>query len=70
VEGPTLTSACITAFGVVFLVLAFLALVIRLIGLVFPACAPRADPAVVAAIAAAVATQQPGAKVVHIVEER
>jgi hypothetical protein len=70
VEGPSLTAACVTAFGVVFVVLAFLALVIHLIGLVLPARAPRTDAAVVAAIAAAVAAQQPGAKVVHIVEER
>lgn len=67
-EGPSLTAACITAFGVVFVVLAFLALVIHLVSLVFPARAPRTDPAVVAAIAAAVATQQPGAQVVHIKE--
>jgi len=70
VEGPSLTAACITAFGVVFVVLAFLALVIHLVALVLPARASRTDPVVVAAIAAAVATQQPGAKVVHIVEER
>jgi Na+-transporting methylmalonyl-CoA/oxaloacetate decarboxylase gamma subunit len=70
VEGPSLTAACVTAFGVVFVVLTFLALVIHLISLVLPARAPRTDAAVVAAIAAAVAAQQPGAKVVHIVEER
>jgi Na+-transporting methylmalonyl-CoA/oxaloacetate decarboxylase gamma subunit len=70
VEGPSLTAACVTAFGVVFLVLAFLALVIHLISLVLPARAPRTDAAVVAAIAAAVAAQQPGAKVVHIVEAK
>ncbi len=52
----------------VFVVLAFLALVIHLVTLVLPARAPRTDPAVVAAIAAAVATQQPGAQVVHIKE--
>ena len=69
-EGPSLTAACVTAFGVVFVVLAFLALVIHLISLVLPARAPRTDPVVAAAIAAAVATQQPGARVVRIVEER
>jgi Na+-transporting methylmalonyl-CoA/oxaloacetate decarboxylase gamma subunit len=70
VEGPSLTTACVTAFGVVFVVLAFLALVIHLVSLVLPARAPRTDPVVAAAIAAAVATQQPGARVVRIVEER
>ena len=69
-EGPSLTAACITAFGVVFVVLAFLALVIHLISLVLPARAPRTDPVVAAAIAAAVAAQHPGARVVRIVEER
>lgn len=69
-EGPSLTAACVTAFGVVFLVLAFLALVIHLISLVLPARAPRTDAAVVAAISAAVAVQQPGAKVVHVVEAK
>ena len=69
-EGPSLTAACVTAFGVVFVVLAFLALVIHLISLVLPARAPRTDPVVAAAIAAAVAAQQPGARVVRIVEEK
>lgn len=69
-EAPSLTAACVTAFGVVFVVLAFLALVIHLIGLVLPARVSRTDPAVVAAIAAAVAARQPGARVVHIVEAK
>ena len=47
-EGPSLTAACYTAFAVVFTVLAFLALVIHVVTLVFPARAPRTDPAVVA----------------------
>jgi Na+-transporting methylmalonyl-CoA/oxaloacetate decarboxylase gamma subunit len=68
VEGPSLSAASYTAFAVVFLVLSLLALVIHVIGLVLPARAPHTDSAVVAAIAAAVATQQPGAEVVHIEE--
>jgi hypothetical protein len=68
VEGPSLSAACYTAFAVVFLVLSLLALVIHIISLVFPARAVRTDPAVVAAIAAAVAAQLPGAQVVHIRE--
>jgi hypothetical protein len=69
-EGPSLTAACISALGVVFVVLTFLALVIHVIVLVLPGRAARTDPAVVAAIAAAVAAQQPGARVVHIVEAK
>ena len=67
-EGPSLSAACYTAFAVVFVVLALLAFVIHLVTLAFPARSPRTDPAVVAAITAAVATQQPGARVVHIEE--
>ena len=69
-EGPSLLAVCNTAFAVVFLVLGLLAVVIQLISLVLPARTPRTDPAVVAAISAAVATQQAGAKVVRIVEEK
>jgi hypothetical protein len=58
----------LTAFGVVFTVLAFLALVIHVVTLAFPARAPRTDPAVVAAIAAAVARHHPGARVINIAE--
>jgi hypothetical protein len=68
VEGPSLPAACYTAFAVVFLVLGLLALVIHVISLVLPARSLRTDPAVVAAISAAVAAQQPGARVVHIRE--
>jgi Na+-transporting methylmalonyl-CoA/oxaloacetate decarboxylase gamma subunit len=68
VDGPSLTVTCYTAFAVVFTVLALLALVIRGVTLAFPPRAPRTDPAVVAAIAAAVAKSHPGARVVNIVE--
>jgi hypothetical protein len=68
VEGPSLAAACLTAFGVVFTVLALLALVIHVVTLAFPARVPRTDPAVVAAIAAAVAGHSPGARVVKIAE--
>jgi hypothetical protein len=49
-------------------VLALLALVIHVVTLAFPARVPRTDPAVVAAIAAAVAGHSPGARVVKIAE--
>lgn len=67
-DGPGLSAACLTAFAVVFLVLGLLALVIQFVTLVLPARAPRTDPAVVAAIAATVAAQHPGAQVVHLEE--
>ena len=69
-EGTSLLAVCNTAFTVVFFVLGLLAVVIHLISLVLPARSPRTDPAVVAAVSAAVAAQQPGAKVVRIVEEK
>lgn len=69
-HGPSLSAACYTAFTVVFVVLALLAFVIHLVTLAFPSRSPRMDPAVVAAIAATVTTHHPGARVVHIVEEK
>lgn len=69
-EGPSLTAACISAFGVVFVVLTFLAVVIQVIALVLRERGYRADAAVVAAVAAAVAAQRPGARVVQILEDK
>jgi hypothetical protein len=68
VEGQSLSAVCGVAFGVVAVVLAFLALVIHLVTLVFPAPSARTDAAIVAAIAAAVTARYPGARVVGIEE--
>jgi hypothetical protein len=68
VDAPSLSAACTTAFTVVFLLLGFLALVIHLIGLALPVRPPRTDPAVVAAISAAVAARHGGAQVVQVRE--
>lgn len=65
-EGPSLSSACYAAFAAVMVVLAFLAVVIHLVSLVFPARQADGDPAVVAAIAAA--ARHAGAQVTHIEE--
>lgn len=62
-------AACAIAFTAVFVVLAFLALIIQLISLVFPAPATGADAALVAAIAGSVASLGRGARVTAIEEE-
>ena len=67
-EGLSLSAACYTAFAAVMVVLAFLAVVIHLVSLVFPARPADADAAVVAAITTAVAARHPGAQVTRIEE--
>lgn len=61
-------SACILSFLVVFILLGFLSVLIRMINGLFPACAAEDDSAVVAAIHAAVAASLPGARVTRIEE--
>jgi hypothetical protein len=65
-----LPGICAVAFLVVFVVLAGLALLIQAISLAFPPRTSRTDPAVVAAIHAAVAALYPHARVTRIEEER
>lgn len=67
-QGPSLSAACYAAFAAVFVVLAFLALVIHLIALAFPAPAPGGDAALFAAVSACVASQYAGARVTRIEE--
>ena len=68
-EGSSLSAVCGVAFGVVAVILGFLALVIRLVTLVLPAPAARSDDAaLVAAIATAVSARYPGARVTGIQE--
>jgi hypothetical protein len=65
-----LLKLCVTAFTGVFVVLAVLAAVIRLITVLFPDRPGRwIDPALVAAVGSAVAVVHPGARVTSIVEE-
>jgi hypothetical protein len=64
-----LLAACLTAMAAVFLLLGFLALVMEIITRLFPVRAQAIDPYVVAAVANAVATVVPGARVTRIEEE-
>ncbi len=68
---PDLLAVCLTAFASVFVLLALLAGVIRIVTFVFPARPERGiEPALVAAVAGSVAVLRPGARVTTIVEER
>lgn len=59
----------VTAFAVVFAVLAVLAAAMHLITIVFPERVAELDGAVVAAISSTVAVLAPGARVTRIEEE-
>ena len=64
-----LIAVCGIAFGAVFVLLAFLALVMQLITIVFPERKAAIEPTVVAAISSTVASLYPGARVTRIEEE-
>ena len=66
----SLFSACGLAFLTVFVLLAFLAVVMHLITEAFPESEDAIDPAVIAAITGTVATLIPGARVTRIEEKR
>ena len=65
----SLPAICLTAFVAVFVLLAMLAMVIRLIPLAFPLRGTSDDAALLAAMSAAVAMVYPGARVTRIEEE-
>jgi Na+-transporting methylmalonyl-CoA/oxaloacetate decarboxylase gamma subunit len=67
-ESLDLISVCISAFAVVFLLLAGLALVMRLIVMLFPARESEGSPDVAAAISTVVQSHYPGAQVTKIEE--
>ena len=67
-EDPNLLLICISAFVAVFIILALLALVMRLIITVFPEKILKTDTAVFAAIASVVANIFPGTKISNIEE--
>jgi len=69
-DAPSLLTICAIAFISVFLLLSFLALVIRIVTLAFPVPRQVLDSALVAAIGAAVAVVLPGARITNIEEER
>jgi hypothetical protein len=59
---------CASAFVGVFLLLSLLAIVMRLIMVVFPQRAKATDAAVLAAVAAAVSAGYPGTRITNIEE--
>lgn len=65
----SIVNACGIAFGAVFALLAFLAVAMHFITLIFREEEPETDPALVAAISTAVASIVPGATVIRIEEE-
>jgi hypothetical protein len=69
VEAENLISVCSVACAAVFVLLAFLAVVMQLITTLFPVKKTVLDAAVIAAISNTVAGLVPGARVTHIEEE-
>ena len=66
----SLIAICGIAFVAVFVLLAFLAAVMRLITSAFPVPVAAIDPAIVAAVSAAVTTLVPGSRLTRMEEER
>ena len=64
-----LVAVCGIAFGAVFTLLAFLAVVMQVITTVFPERKPSVDSTMVAAISGTVASFIPGARVTRIEEK-
>jgi len=67
-QSPDLLMVCISAFLSVFVLLAILSLVMRLILVVFPARAVTSDAAVVAAISSVMQNVYPGTKITKVEE--
>ena len=61
---------CISAFVAVFVILTILALVMRLILVIFPHRTTDSDWAVIAAVASAASAAFPGMKVTHVEESK
>jgi hypothetical protein len=69
-ESPNLIYICATAFAGVFILLTVLAILMRLIILIFPEKALAADAAIMAAITSTYNTLYPGTKITQIKEEK
>jgi hypothetical protein len=69
-ETPDLLMVCVSAFSAVFVLLALLAVVMRILIAAFPELVAKADPAMLAAVSATVAAVFPGAKITRVEEER
>jgi len=66
-----LVMICVTAFAAVFLLLTLVALLMRVINLLFPARrSAEADTAAVAAVATVFAALYPGARITKIEEQK
>lgn len=65
---PELLVICISAFIAVFVLLAVLAVVMRLIIIIFPQKTPVGDTAMLAAVASVAATLYPGTKITKVEE--
>ena len=61
---------CGIAFLIVFIILALLAFLMRLIMLIFPEKVAEIDPAIIAAVAATVQTIFPGTKMTKLEEKK
>ena len=69
-ESTELLVICTAAFLTVFVVLAFLALSMRMVNLAFPERRVESDAALIAAVAATVKTVFPGAKITKMEERK
>jgi hypothetical protein len=67
---PNLLAICASAFVAVFLLLTFLAVVMRLLMAAFPERVEGIDPAIIAAVSSAAAFAFPGTKVTKVEEIR
>ncbi len=67
---PSVVLICVLALIIVFVLLAFLAGVMRILMAVFPERVEGGDSALVAALAAAVAAAFPGTRITRIEENR
>ena len=67
---PNLLIICISAYIAVFLLLAFLATIMKLLTVVFPKKLDGIEPAIVAALTAAATYAFPGTKVTKVEEIR
>lgn len=68
-EDTQVLVVCLVAFGAVFTILTFLAIVMNLLVALFPERKAQIDEALVAAISSSVSTLLPGARVTRIEEE-
>ena len=67
-SSPELLMVCVSSFLAVFVILAILAVIMRLIVVVFPAKVRTSDAATMAAVAAVVAQQYPGTRITNVEE--